>query len=291
MQNLPLVTVICISYNHESFIEEALNSVLNQTYPNVELIITDDGSSDDSQKVIKNWLLKHPAIRFIPNFENIGNTKTFNNAVQFAQGDYIIDLAADDILLEHCIMSQVSTFLHSTFKNLGIVYGNIIQFDENGDYPNPYYTDKDKPESGNIYPMVISERVKICSVGSMVKKEVFETVGFYDESLAYEDLDLWIRASRVFDFEYIPEILVKKRELTNSISAQFQLKHNKRSKIFQHSTLQMLEKAFRLNTNKTEHKLLLNRIKNELIKAIYIRNFYIFPKLILLYSKTLLSSF
>ena len=211
MQNFPLVSVICLSYNHEAYVVEALNSVINQTYPNIELLIADDCSSDNSIGVIKDWVKNHPEVHFSTNEKNLGNTKTFNQLAKIAKGEFIIDLAADDLLVPNCIEKQVTTFQNSKYKNLGIVYGNLIEIDKNGNFLNNYYKEEDRPESGDIYKMVIGRTIKICSVSSMIKKSVLEKLGYYDEDLAYEDLDLWIRTSRDFEFEYIPEILAKKR--------------------------------------------------------------------------------
>lgn len=290
MQNFPLVSVVCLAYNHEAYVVEALESVLKQSYPNIELLIADDCSSDNSVAVIEKWLQNHPNILFFSNETNLGNTKTFNNVVKHAKGDFIIDLAADDILLADCVSRQINAFQNTKYSNLGIVYGNLIQMDENGTYLNDYYTEKDHPESGNIYTMIIGRTTKICSVSALVKKTVFEMVGFYDENLAYEDLDLWIRASRVFDFEYIPEILVKKRELSTSLSAHFTKKNNKKTKRLNESTFQILKKAFQLNRTKEEHKALLGRIRFELYKFITSRNFVLTGKLLLLEIKVRLKS-
>jgi len=282
MQNFPLVSVVCLAYNHETYVVEALESVLNQSYPNIELLIADDCSSDHSVAVIEKWLQNHPNIQFFPNKTNLGNTKTFNNVVKHAKGEFIIDLAADDILLPDCVSRQIAAFQNTKYPNLGIVYGNLIQMDENGTYLNDYYTEEDHPESGNIYKMVVGRTTKICSVSSMVKKTVFETVGYYDENLAYEDLDLWIRASRVFDFEYISEMLAKKRELSTSLSAHFTKKNNKKTKRLNESTLQILKKAFHLNRTKEEHKALLGRIRFEMYKFITSQNFVLLGELLLL---------
>lgn len=281
MQNFPLVSVICLSYNHSPFVEEALDSVMNQTYTNIELIIADDCSTDNSKKVIDNWLKKHPNILFIPNVINLGNTKTFNNAVKHAKGDYFIDLAADDILLPNCIENQIKTFQNSKYKNLGIVYGNLIEIYENGNSIRNYYTEEDHPESGDIYKMVIGRTTKICSVSSMIKKSVFEKLNYYDENLAYEDLDLWVRAARVFDFEYIDEVLACKRETPNSLSAHFLFKNNSKTKQLNLSTLKILNNAYHLNKSKKEHQLLLGRIRFEMYKFFKARNFILLFKLFL----------
>ena len=290
MQNFPLVSVICLSYNHEAYVVEALNSVINQTYPNVELLIADDCSTDNSVEVIQNWLENHPEVHFLANEKNLGNTKTFNQLAKKAKGEFIIDLAADDILLPNCIENQIKTFQNSKYKNLGIVYGNLIEIDEKGNFISNYYTEEDHPESGNIYKMVIGRTTKICSVSSMIKKSVLEKLGYYDENLAYEDLDLWIRTSRDFDFEYIPEILAKKRVLFNSLSSHFLMENNLRAKKLNASTLKILVKAFHLNRTKEEHKALLGRIRFEMYKFIKARNFNLLFKLFLLEIKVRLKS-
>ena len=290
MQNFPLVSVICLSYNHEAYVVEALNSVINQTYPNVELLIADDCSTDNSVEVIQNWLENHPEVDFLTNEKNLGNTKTFNQLAKKAKGEFIIDLAADDVLLPNCIEKQVKTFQNSKFKNLAIVYGNLTEIDENGNFIENYYTEEDYPESGDIYKMVVGRTTKICSVSSMVKKSFMEKLGYYDENLAYEDLDLWIRTSRDFDFEYIPEILAKKRVLFNSLSSHFLMENNLRAKKLNASTLKILVKAFHLNRTKEEHKALLGRIRFEMYKFIKARNFNLLFKLFLLEIKVRLKS-
>ena len=291
MQNFPLVSIICLSYNHEDYVVEALNSVINQTYPNIELLIADDCSTDNSVEIIQNWLQHYPKVHFSANEKNLGNTKTFNQLAKKATGEYIIDIAADDVLLPNCVEKQIEIFQKSKYKNLGIVYGNIIEINQDGTFLRNYYTELDDPKSGDIYSMVIGRTTKICSVSSMVKKSVYEKIGYYDEELAYEDLDLWIRASRLFDFEYFPEIVAKKRETPNSLSAHFLYKNNFKTKQLNLSTLKILNKAYRLNKSKKEHQLLLGRIRFEMFKYIKARNITLLIKLFLLELKVRIKSF
>ena len=124
----------------------------------------------------------------------------------------------------------------------------------------------------------------------MVKKEVFETIAYYDENLAYQDLDLWVRASRCFSFEYIPQVLAKKRELTNSLSAHFFKKNNRKTKKIHASTYQILQKALALNKSKSEHKALLKRIRYEFLRNLYSRNYSYIFKYLYFYTKVWLKS-
>lgn len=286
MQNLPLVSVICLCYNHKKYLEESLNSVLNQTYKNIELIIADDCSIDNSKGTIQIWLKNHPNIKFISNTTNLGNTKTFNKALQFSKGDYIIDLAADDILLPNCVEKQIDAFLNSKQKNLGIVYGNAELINKNNTHLRYYYeVDNDqkvlkKPAEGDIYLAMLSQSSMICSVSSMVNREVLERLNGYDENLAYEDLDLWIRTSRSYNFEFIDAVLIKKRELENSMGNLFFKKFNARTKKLNYSSYLVIKKAIALNKTKQENKALLKRLHFEMIKAYQTYNILLFIKYI-----------
>lgn len=280
MQENPLVTVICSCYNHENFVIESLNSVINQDYKNIELIIIDDFSSDNSKKTIENWLLNYPEITFIANENNLGITKSFNNALKSAKGKYIIDLAADDCLLSNCVNLQLKKFENSTYKNLGIVYGNAELISEKGDFISLYFdveTSK-KIKTGNVYLSVLEGLQNICSVSAMVKMSVYDQLKGYDESLNYEDLDFWIRASRVFDFDYIDAVLVKKRILGNSLGNDFY----KKNKAINQSTFLILQKAIALNKNKNEDLAILKRVHYEIVLSWKKHDFVLFLKNIFL---------
>lgn len=284
MPNIPLVSVICLCYNHEKFVIESLNSVLNQTYPNIELLIADDYSTDDSVTTIKTWLENHPKIPYIFNTTNKGNTKTFNSIYKKSKGDYIIDLAADDVLEPDCISKQMNAFLENNHTNIGIVYGNVELISENGSHLGYYYpVDSNKkvlttPFTGNIYMPLLNQQHKMCSVSSIVKREVFEKLGGYDENLAYEDLDLWIRASRIYDVLFIDEILVKRRELASSLGSQFFVKNSKRTRKLNYTTYLIIKKAMALNITRQENKALMRRMHYEMMKAYTTYDFILFLK-------------
>lgn len=290
MLKKPLVTVICICFNHEKYVVEALNSVVTQSYSNIQLIIADDCSLDQSSKVIKKWIKNYSEVLFIENSKNLGNTKTFNKAYKYAKGDYIIDLAADDLLLTHCIETQITTFLKTKYSNLGIVYANINLVDQNNKYLSIYYDNDQAPKSGNIYKMVIGRTTAICSVASMFKKQVFDEVGNYDENLYYEDLDLWVKVSRRFEFEYIPLVLANKRELPNSLSAHFLKRNNAKTHKLHKSTIKILEKILVLNTSKDEYRIMLNRIYFEIFKFLKAREFKLLVKLLFIGFKAFIKS-
>ena len=288
MHSNPLVTVICLCYNHESFVVEALESVLNQTHKNVELIIADDFSTDNSVQVIENWLKKNPKIPFLINKENLGNTKSFNQCLKIAKGEYIIDLAADDILKSDCIENQLKGFITTVHQNVGVIYGNAELFTEKGDFIKDYFiTDKQKRRiksqpTGDIYIGLLNGNNNLCSITALIKREVFENLEGYDETLAYEDYDFWIRAARIYHFDYIDKILVQKRVLKNSMYTFLEKKNNKKTNYFNYSTYLILKKVIHLNNKKVEFIAMLKRIHFEMTVAFKTRNFKLLIKYVYL---------
>jgi glycosyltransferase involved in cell wall biosynthesis len=286
MQNNSLVTVICLCYNHAEFVEETLNSVINQSYKNIELIIADDYSTDNSVQVIESWLKQHPEIPFITNTENLGNTTTFNQCLKLAKGNYIIDLAADDILLSETVEKQLKGFANSTYNNLGVVYGNmeLVTNDKKHLYfflpVDSNHKRINSQPTGDIYIGLLNGTNDMGAVASLVKREVFDTLNGYDENLSYEDYDFWIRASRIYNFDYIDEILVQKRVLEDSLGTQPFKKWNKKARRFNYSTYLIMQKAFALNHNRAEFIAILKRIHYEMTVAFKTRDF----RLLLLYS-------
>jgi hypothetical protein len=247
---------------------------VEQNYQPIELIIVDDCSTDNTKLVINNWLLSHPEVQFIVNEENRGNTKSFNTALKFAKGEYIIDLAADDLIVQNGIQLQINAFKNSKYKNLGVVYGNAEIINEDGSF-NSYYFPVDangkvisKRVTGNIYSSVLSTGDSICSVSALIKKSVFDFLEGYDETLDYEDLDSWIRASREYEFDFIDDVLVKKRTVTNSLGSNFYKKKHR----INLSTYKILKKALKLNRSKVEDLALQKRVHHEIIHSFKYRN-------------------
>ena len=127
----PLVSVICLCYNHERFVEEALRSVKTQTYPNVQLIVVDDRSTDGSVEIITRFLNDIGDAEFMPMSANLGSCRAFNKALEKATGEFIIDLAADDVLMNNRIQKGVEAFL-SADASTGVHFSDAELIDETG---------------------------------------------------------------------------------------------------------------------------------------------------------------
>jgi glycosyltransferase involved in cell wall biosynthesis len=255
----PLVSVICICYNQARFVSEAIDSVINQTYQRLELIIIDDASNDDSQTIISEKIktLSIP-ITTIFNTQNIGNCRSFNRGFKVSRGQYIIDLAADDVLNCERIEIGIDAFLAAS-EDHGVHYGAYETIDHNGQFRQIKKTTLPKSYEGDVYQSLINH-YWINPASMMIKRVVLETLNGYDETLTYEDFDFWIRSSRQFLYLYTPQKLVKKREVKGSLGS----KQNKFLNKHEYSTYKVCRKIKSLNQNHAEDLQLHKRIKYEI---------------------------
>lgn len=262
------VSIICLSHNHQDYVSDAIRSVLNQNYHNIELIIVDDGSTDRSKEIIEE-VIGNKEIQFIDIKNSIGNCKAFNRGLKVSSGDYIIDLAADDLLLPKRVEQGLQTF-HK--KTIGVEFCNVMHIDINDDKLGCHFTKKDKVPEGDLYEKLITTYF-IPPPGMMIKKTVLVDLGGYDESLSYEDFDFWIRSSRTNEYGYTDQVLVKKRDIPNSLSKkqfQFLSSHQK-------STLQVCRKIKALNKYQREDLALRKRCLYELKNCLKQGNLKLIP--------------
>jgi glycosyltransferase involved in cell wall biosynthesis len=265
----PLVSVVCLCYNQARFVREAIQSVLDQTYPLVQLIVLDDGSSDGSVEEIKALLNNKPEIVFIANPTNIGYTKSLNKALSYAKGELVIDLAADDVLLPTRIEAGVKELLKRGDR-YGVNFSDAEIMDEAGTTIRKHsdvFPHQSIPE-GDVYKEII-QRYFICPPTLMFRKAILEQMGGYDESLAFEDFDFLIYASRYFYFCYLPVPLVKKRVVKGSLSSK-QFKRGSNQRI---STLRVCEKIEKMNRSKEEVMALRKRVRYEILLSFKMLDF------------------
>ncbi|GGG20164.1 glycosyltransferase [Pontibacter amylolyticus] len=260
---LPLVSVICLCYNHERFIAEALDSVLAQTYPNLEIIIMDDCSTDNSVAVIQEYVRQYPQLTFLSTGTNQGNTRAFNLAWRASKGAYVIDFATDDVLLPERVAQQVAAFekLDDTY---GVVYSDAEYIDDEGRHVRFHYKRNQRGEvisfapSGDIFQHLLG-RYFICPPTMMMKRQVFEELQGYDETLAYEDFDFWVRSSRRYKYFFLDAITTKRRLHANSLSKQLYKPGDRQLT----STVLVCRKATKLVQSAGEKSALTRRLQYE----------------------------
>ena len=269
----PWVTVICISYNHEEYVETALRSVVEQTHPNVELIVIDNGSTDGSAERIARFVEQNPTVYFLKNQANLGLNRAFNQGLAMAGGRYVIDLSADDVLLPNRISQQADLFERLSGP-YAVIFSNAAYVDEQGHRTGVHYpVDADghalaNVPSGDVFQAVLDSYF-ICTPTMMMRRDVLNELGGYDETLSYEDFDFWVRSSRLYHYAYLDEILTLKRKLPNSLSAQVTLPENR----LLHSTLAVCHKAFDRCSTSDERGALAKRIRTFIRKAFYAEQF------------------
>lgn len=214
----PLVTVIAICYNHEPYVKECLESIHSQTYPNVQLIIMDDSSTDDSVEVILKWKnTNDPNCLFIAHKTNQGLCKTINEALEIANGKYVSIISTDDLWLDNFIEQYVGIF-EAGSENIGIVYGDSFLIDESGNIISGRKHIRECKIGSNVYKELLMENF-IMANAVLIRRRCFEKVGVYDETLYFEDYDMWLRIAQVFDFAYCCNTLAKRRKLNTSMSS------------------------------------------------------------------------
>lgn len=268
MNHQPLVTVICLCYNQEKFVKRSIDSVLNQTYPNIQLIVVDDGSTDQSKCEIKKALQSHPDVGFIDLEANLGNTSAFNKGLEVSEGEFIIDLAADDMLNADRVELQVSFFLEQP-QNVGVIYSDAQYIDANGRKRSVHFANtRYRPYEGDIYYKLI-DCFFIPPPTMMIRKEVLDQLNGYDESLAYEDYDFWIRSSRDWHYAYQPQVLTKITKHHGSHSTGWYQRGDKQL----YSTYKVCKKIRTLNRSNEEHEALLNRVKFEIRQSVFSGNY------------------
>lgn len=195
----PLVSVRIPSFNHERYVKRCLDSVLQDSYPNKEIIIVDDGSVDNSVSVINDWMAENGGripVTFIAR-EHKGLAATLNELIQHSSGDYYVSLASDDYLLDGGIELRIA-YLRSHPDKLAVISdcvvvdadGNqILESGMEGLYranKSAYATDK-----GLRYEVIL--RWAIPGPVLLVDRRIYNIVGGYDESLMVEDWNLYLK--------------------------------------------------------------------------------------------------
>ena len=196
------VSVIIPCYNQGKYVSDAINSVLAQTYDNIEIVIVNDGSTDNSSEVVKTFADKYKNILFFDNQENKGVIYTRNMAIEAASGEYILPLDADDTIESTYIEKAVKIL--NEYPKIGIVYCKARMFSSK----NTYWNLKDFDKSNILYDNCI-----FCS--ALFRKSDFIKAGKYKDYMQYgcEDYDLWLSfIEQGFEVHRIDEILFNYRQ-------------------------------------------------------------------------------
>ena len=237
----PLVSIICLCRNHQDFLIEALNSAWQQDYGNIELIIFDNASTDRSQDLIKDWIKKNKPLRencnviFLGEESNIGISKALNRAIKASNGKYVKIMSTDDVIFPN-LVSELVLLLENSPEDIAVAFGDCYYINDSGLYCD---------ENGNLVGKRVSfievvnrsggklDSQKIIDINyfpqffrfhfvhhlvSVLRRDALSKVGYFDESLDFEDLDLTARLLLHYKMLYYPKVLGLYRRQKSSIT-------------------------------------------------------------------------
>jgi glycosyltransferase involved in cell wall biosynthesis len=211
---LPLVSVLVASYNNEAYIEQTLDSIASQTHKNLEIIIVDDCSKDNSVQLIKDWIIRNSVkATLLKNEVNLGICKTFNKALAQANGKYVSIIGSDDLMLGDKLANQVS-ILEDAPAKVGAVYSDAFLIGPQaelyfGRFIQWHKHFFDIPQHDIFEILLKGNFIPVMSI--LWKKECFDVCGNFDEELIYEDYDMLLRVSAQYDIIFSDRISVQYR--------------------------------------------------------------------------------
>ncbi len=203
MNNEKLVSILVASYNQEKYIIDCLESIRHQTYRNIELLIADDCSIDNTYNIAQEWVGKYGEqfnrCESVKNHQNLGIPRNYNSLIKKAKGEYIKLIAADDIILDNGI--EIAVEYLEQHKEATIVFGNSIIIGGNNHYPLTIKGDETlfysmTPKYGACLVKELLTNDYIAAPTVMMRIDTITQYGLFREDLAFEDWEYWLRISK-----------------------------------------------------------------------------------------------
>lgn len=211
MESTALVSIIIPTFNHARFITQAVESALAQSYPRTEVIVVDDGSTDQTRRMLSRY---GRSITYLYQ-ENKGPSAARNTGILAAQGDYLLFVDADDLIPPEKIDVQLSHFANRT--DTGIVYSAWQYVDEQ---TLQVVGEMHPAKRGNLLKDLLRRAVFFPPGAAIIRRQCLEQAGPFDEELmAGEDTDMWIRIAQAgYTFDYVDRPLFQYRMVKGSLS-------------------------------------------------------------------------
>ena len=188
----PLISIICVSMNHEKYIEQGVNSFIKQTYPNIEFLYLDNYSIDNTFEIAASLFTasKRP-YQLFKRERSYNLSENFNYLISKASGAYFCLISCDDWMMPEYIDTMVKQYEQKPQR--GLLYSNGWYYYEDTDSYAP--AANKKFISGKIFDHIFLYGV-LFPPGIMIKKDIFDKVGLYDETIPIEDYDMWLRVAK-----------------------------------------------------------------------------------------------
>lgn len=226
-----MVSVVIPCYNHERFVQDSIQSVIDQTYQNIELIIIDDGSKDSSVEKIQEMIptCQQRFIRFeFRHRPNKGLSATLNEALEWCQGEYFSAIASDDMMLNDKIEIQIDFLKNSIDSTIVGVFGGYNLIDDTDAIIKTIL----KKEKKYVFNEIFLHNFDLPAPTALLKLECVRSVGGYKENLKIEDWYMWLKLTEdnhcLF---YLDKVLVNYRYHESNFSKNFKLMNIERKKV------------------------------------------------------------
>lgn len=202
--NKPLITIVIPVYNGANYMREAIDSVLNQTYKNIEIIVVNDGSIDNTEQIAKSYGNK---IRYFSK-KNGGVGSALNLALKEMRGDYFSWLSHDDVYYPAKVKKQIQYLASLNNKDV-VLYSNYALINDASQVINTIILDHEMLESKPEYAVL---RGAINGNTLLIPQKAFKDYGYFDEKLTCtQDYAKWSEILKTYNFIHIPEVLIKYR--------------------------------------------------------------------------------
>ena len=209
---MPKVSVIIPAYNGARYISEAIQSVINQVFKDYEIIVIDDGSTDNTKVILKEYDSK---IKCFHHSENQGPSAARNTGIVNSKGEYLAFLDADDIWLSNKLESQLK--MMGEFPETGLLGCGFYRLDDSGNIIEEIQGWVNSKRDDLLRELMIRNVISGSCSGVVIKRECFDKVGLFDEDLrGSEDRDMWFRIAKSCEIRFFKEPLVKIRDHRNS---------------------------------------------------------------------------
>ena len=204
---MPRVSVLMPAYNSEKYIATAIESILNQTFSDFEFIIINDGSTDNTAKIVRQYARQDPRIKFIDNKKNRGLIAVLNMGLDLCTGEYIARMDSDDISMPDRCERQLEAYREQ--PELSLLSGTIAEFGEDPEHIENY---RRLPESHEDIVRFAKKRNPMNHMAVMFRKSNVTAAGSYQPIGLFEDYDLWVRMlMQGCRAANLPEVLVRAR--------------------------------------------------------------------------------
>ena len=206
ISNKPLVSFIIVAYNSSEYIVETLESAKNQTYSNIDLVIVDDASTDNTVAIVEDWLTKNKdrfaRVKMVASKINGGIAANCNRGLDASEGEWLKYIAGDDTLTNNCIEDYVN-FINDSNEPVFVVHSEVDKyidtFEEKSKLPKVIHANdlfnNPKVSASDQHALLLRKcLIEACSV--IYKREIFEKVGRWDEDMPTEDHPFWLRITQ-----------------------------------------------------------------------------------------------